>query len=414
MRGRGMCRGARSTQSGSAAESKTRRAANGMASSADLHEAASSPSNWEEAQQRRGDERCRWSRARRRRFRARSKRRLDRRLCSASDRAFPIGTSMIVSDLGKGSGGSGGVLGGSGGRRPAHGVGDAVQAASAGLVGVSAALVRPDGQTSPGLSSRVSLLQKPVAPWAEAMRTEAARTAMAKHGRERCRDIRLALAAPSKIVPCRLTVSPPRGNCGLPVPHTALGSELNEPQCARPTQRKRGGRMRIPTVSVQRLCRPGSLRQSAASLRLFGAATAIGSEATPQGAVVEARPEPLPLERPRGTRSPLLEERARVPSVNGEREADDELHARAASAYPRSPFVQRACRLRCSAGDGHPRERTGSSLSLSLFPSSVHLPYMNPLPFWTSSPSAFPPTASLSLPSSVKCPSRSWFGYSFR
>jgi hypothetical protein len=199
MRGRGMCRGARSTQSGSAAESKTRRAANGMASSADLHEAASSPSNWEEAQQRRGDERCRWSRARRRRFRARSKRRLDRRLCSASDRAFPIGTSMIVSDLGKGSGGSGGVLGGSAGRRPAHGVGDAVQAASAGLVGVSAALVRPDGQTSPGLSSRVSLLQKPVAPWAEAMRTEAARTAMAKHGRERCRDIRLALAAPSKI-----------------------------------------------------------------------------------------------------------------------------------------------------------------------------------------------------------------------
>ena len=206
-----------------------------------------------------------------------------------------------------------------------------------------------------------------------------------------------------------MTVSPPRGNCGLPVPHTALGSELNEPQCARPTQRKRCGRMRIPAVSVQRSCRPGSLRQSAASLRLFGAATAIGSAATPQGAVVEARPEPLPLERPRGTRSPLLEERARVPSVNGEREADDELHARAASAYPRSPFVQRACRLRCSGREGHPRERTGSSLSLSLFPSSVHLPYtispstfpstfpssvhlpyMTPLPFWTSSPSAFP------------------------
>ena len=109
-------------------------------------------------------------------------------------------------------------------------------------------------------------------------------------------------------VPCRLTVSPPRSNCAPPVPHTALGSDFNQPPCARPTQRKRGGRMRIPAVSVQRSCRPGSLRQSAASLRLFGAATAIGSEATPQGAVVEARREPLPLERPRGTRSPLLEE----------------------------------------------------------------------------------------------------------
>ena len=38
--------------------------------------------------------------------------------------------------------------------------------------------------------------------------------------------------------PCRLTVSPPRGNCAAPVPHTALGSDFNQPPCARPTQRK--------------------------------------------------------------------------------------------------------------------------------------------------------------------------------
>ena len=134
---------------------------------------------------------------RRRRFSARCKRRSDLRLCFASDRM--CAGAMMGSDLGRGCCGSGGRIGGSGRRIVGGAPGHASEARRCNELHCGAADVMSVRRTSLGWSTRVLLLKKPVAPWAETMRTDTARTAMAIHGRERCRDVATSARGAEKI-----------------------------------------------------------------------------------------------------------------------------------------------------------------------------------------------------------------------
>ena len=134
---------------------------------------------------------------RRRRFSARCKRRSDLRLCSASDRM--CAGAMMGSDLGRGCCGSGGRIGGSGRRIVGGASGHASEARRWDELHCGAADVMSVRRTSLRWSTRVLLLRKPVAPWAETMRTKAARSAMARYGRERCRDVETSARRRAKL-----------------------------------------------------------------------------------------------------------------------------------------------------------------------------------------------------------------------